>query len=213
MSLRHALLAVLTAEPMTGYDLVKYFDGTVAFVWNAPHSQVYPELRRMERAGLISATVVPRGERATKRVYELTDAGMEELHRWVSELHPLQPERNVDRLKAAHFEWGTYASIRRQLTEHLHHWTEQRRQWRQIVDDLEQRQVPLLRRRLESLPEDQHEAIVAFRAFAFQGQIARADAEIAWARQGLALLDRLEADGADIAGEAFERAGAGAGAG
>jgi DNA-binding PadR family transcriptional regulator len=204
MSLRHALLAVLSAEPMTGYDLVKYFDGTVAFVWNAPHSQVYPELRRMEEAGLVCATTVPRGERATKREYELTEAGERELHRWVSELHPPAPERNVDRLKAAHFEWGTYESIRRQLREHLNHWSGQRRQWRQLVESIESSEVPLLRRRLERLPEEQHEAVVAFRAFAFGGQIARADAEIAWAKRGLALVEQLEASGASIAGEATE---------
>jgi len=204
MSLRHALLAVLSADPMTGYDLVKYFDGTVAFVWSAPHSQVYPELRRMEQAGLIEATTVPRGERATKREYSLTREGERELHRWASEVHPPPPLRNVDRLKAAHFEWGTYESIKRQLREHLNHWSAQRRQWRQLVGDLESGEVPLLRRRLERLPPEQHEAVVAFRAFAFQGQIARADAEIAWAKRGLALVEQLEASGATIAGELAE---------
>jgi DNA-binding PadR family transcriptional regulator len=201
MSLRHALLAVLTAEPMTGYDLVKFFDGTVAYFWSAPHSQVYPELRRMEQAGLITATVVQRGERAQKRVYAISDDGKEEMRRWVSELHRPQPERNLDRLKAAHFEWGSYDSIRRQLQEHLNRYTDLRRQWQQMVADLESRHVPLLRRRLENLPPEQHEPVVAFRRFAFSGQVALADAEIAWARQGLAMIDELEQSGAPLLGE------------
>ena len=55
MSLRHALLALLSAHPMTGYDVAKRFDGSVGFMWQAPHSQIYPELRRMEDAGLVKA--------------------------------------------------------------------------------------------------------------------------------------------------------------
>ncbi|WP_279581330.1 PadR family transcriptional regulator [Fodinicola feengrottensis] len=51
MSLRHALLALLEAEPMSGYSLAKFFDQSVAYVWHAPHSQIYPELRRMSRPG------------------------------------------------------------------------------------------------------------------------------------------------------------------
>ena len=52
MSLRHALLGVLKDRPLTGYDLVRYFQGTLGFLWSAPQSQIYPELRRMEAAGL-----------------------------------------------------------------------------------------------------------------------------------------------------------------
>jgi DNA-binding PadR family transcriptional regulator len=33
---------------MTGYDLLQFFDASVAFIWHAPHSNIYPELRRME---------------------------------------------------------------------------------------------------------------------------------------------------------------------
>ena len=61
MSLRHALLGVIKDKPLTGYDLVRHFQGTVGFLWSAPQSQIYPELRRMEAAGLVQAEVAPRG--------------------------------------------------------------------------------------------------------------------------------------------------------
>jgi PadR family transcriptional regulator, regulator of vanillate utilization len=192
---------MLTADPMTGYDLVKFFDGTVAYFWNAPHSQIYPELRRMEEAGLVTATTVNRGERATKRVYQITEAGIEEVRRWQASVEPLPLERNGPRLKSAYAEWGTYDAIRRQLQEHLNHYTEYERQWRQVVADIDSRQVPLMRRRLEHMPETMHAAIIAFKRLAFAGEVARAEAEIAWARQGLALVDQLESSGAAIPGE------------
>lgn len=200
MSLRHALLAVLTSEPMTGYDLVKYFDGTVAFIWNAPHSQIYPELRRMEQAGLLRSETVPRGERATKREYALTHAGYMELHRWSLELLTYPPSRDPYRLRAAFFEWGTYEAARRQLREHINHYTEQLAHWQQMVEDIEQRRVPLLARRLELRPESEHRAIVEFKRLAFRGEVARAQAELAWAHEALALIDELEQDGVALAG-------------
>jgi DNA-binding PadR family transcriptional regulator len=192
MSLRHALLAVLTAEPMTGYDLVKYFDGTVAYVWSAPHSQIYPELRRMERDGLVDVDVVPRGERAEKRVYIINDSGISELKAWLNEIAGYQPERDQYRLRAAHFEFATYETARRQLQEHLNHYTKALSDWRQIIADLEARRVPLLIKRLADRPDSEHEAIVAFRRFAFRGEVTKAEAEIAWAKEGLALLADLE---------------------
>lgn len=200
MSLRHALLAILTAEPMTGYDLVKYFDGTVAFVWSAPHSQIYPELRRMDEAGLITSREILRGERATKRLYNITDSGTQELRRWTGQLVAHQPERDVFRLKAAFFEWGTYESARRQLQEHLNHYSERLNKWEQSVADIEARHVPLLRHRLEKRPPEEHEAIIAFKSLAFRGEISRTRSEIEWAREGLELIDQLERRGVPLDG-------------
>ena len=79
MNLRFAILATLSAGPRTGYDLTQRFDSTVGHIWHAPHSQIYPELRRMEQAGLVAADEVPRGPRGTKRRYRLTEDGLREL--------------------------------------------------------------------------------------------------------------------------------------
>ncbi|MQA87498.1 MAG: PadR family transcriptional regulator [Streptosporangiales bacterium] len=192
MSLRHALLAVLTAAPMSGYDLVKYFNGTVAFVWNAPPSQIYPELRRMAEEGLLDVEVVARGQRASKRLYSISENGLEELNRWANDVLPLQPTRDPYRLKAAYMEWADIREARRQLEEHEHHYEYWLAQWRRLVDDIRARRVPLLRRRLEGRTEREQDEIVAFKLFAFEGEIAHAEAEIAWARRGLGLLDEIE---------------------
>lgn len=204
MSLRHALLAVIAAKPSTGYELVKLFDGSVAYVWSAPHSQIYPELRRMESEGLIDVEVVPRGTRAEKRQYMINDAGFAELHRWSEQPAPYASERDVYRLRAAHFEFGSYESARQQLEGHLQHYTQALRAWEQMVSDLDNRRVPLLQRRLEQRPASEHEAIVAFRRFAFRGEVAKAKAEIAWAREGLKLIDDLERRDVPLWGMATE---------
>lgn len=192
MSLRHALLAVLTAEPMSGYDLIKYFDGTVAFLWYAPHSQIYPELRRMEREGLLEVEAVTRGTYAKKFIYSITEEGKQELRRWVEAVLPLQPDRDPYRLKAAYMEWSSAEAARRQLEEHLQHYRLWLQRWRELLSGIESKQVPLLQRRLEKRPEHEHPAIVAYKVFAFEGEIARAQTEIAWAEKGLKIIEEFK---------------------
>jgi DNA-binding PadR family transcriptional regulator len=193
MSLRHALMALLDATPMTGYTLAKRFDQSAAFVWHAPHSQIYPELRRLEESGLIMGREEARGAHGTKRRYELTEAGRAELRRWVTELAPLPPERDSAYLKATYFEFGSYANARRQFQAHLAHHEQQQRQWEAHVVQLENRDTDLLRLRLAGWPEAAHDAIVAYKTHVYRGLITRARHEVEWAKAGLDLVDRLEA--------------------
>jgi PadR family transcriptional regulator, regulatory protein AphA len=86
MSLRHALLDLLAAgEPMSGYDLAQEFAASLANVWPAQHSQIYPELARLAEEGLIVQT----GEGPRRRkVYEATPAGVAALRRWLLDTEP-----------------------------------------------------------------------------------------------------------------------------
>jgi PadR family transcriptional regulator AphA len=193
MSLRHALMALLDATPMTGYTLAKQFDQSAAFVWHAPHSQIYPELRRLEAAGLIAGREEPRGIHGTKRTYAITDQGRAELRRWVAELSPLPRERDGAYLKATYFEFGSFANARHHFQAHLDHHERQQRQWEAHVQQLENRDTALLRLRLATWPEHQHDAIVAYKTHVYRGLVTRARSEVEWARSGLELVDRLEA--------------------
>jgi PadR family transcriptional regulator AphA len=193
VSLRHALLALLTARPMTGYDLAKQFDVSVAYVWHAPHSQIYPELRKLEASGLVSAESTPRGSQATKRTYSITEEGRAELRRWVEEVAPPLPERDAAHLKATYYEFGSFANARRQFEGHLAYHQRQQLKWQIHVAQLEKHDTDLLRRRLAIEPEHTHDAIVAYKVHVYRGLVERARVEVEWAREGLALVDRLEA--------------------
>nr|BFE65218.1 helix-turn-helix transcriptional regulator [Dactylosporangium thailandense] len=92
MSLRHALLGLLSDTPQNGYDLTKRFEVTLSsHAWNAGHSQIYPELKRMLADGLIE--VVDEGSRGSK-VYGVTEPGREELRRWMFSPLGETPPRN-----------------------------------------------------------------------------------------------------------------------
>ncbi|HEX2051432.1 MAG TPA: helix-turn-helix transcriptional regulator [Actinomycetota bacterium] len=192
MSLRHAILGVLSAEPMSGYDLVQLFDSSVAFVWSAPQSQIYPKLREMEREGLVEANVLPRGQRAEKRVYSITAAGERELEDWANRVVAHGPFRDAVSLKAAFFDIASPDSVRAQLDDHVAYYERARRQWQNIAEAIRERRAALIRKRLEKRPPGDHDALIGFKALAFDRLVALADAELAWAARALELLDQLE---------------------
>ncbi|PRC59664.1 PadR family transcriptional regulator, partial [Mycobacterium sp. ITM-2017-0098] len=80
-SLRIAALGLLAEGPASGYDLLKLFEKSMANVWPATQSQLYSELNKLADGGLIEVSAVgPRG----RKEYEITDAGRDELQRWVT---------------------------------------------------------------------------------------------------------------------------------
>ncbi len=112
MSLRHGLLGLLAHFPSSGYDLKRWFDGSLAFVWPATQSQLYGELGRLEDAGLIEVTDT--GPRRRK-VYDITEDGRTELRRWLLDEEPERVKRNDSLLRVFFLGLVTPAEARRYL--------------------------------------------------------------------------------------------------
>ncbi|MER6612051.1 PadR family transcriptional regulator [Streptomyces xantholiticus] len=84
MALRHAVLAALLDEELSGYQLAKAFDAGVANFWHAQPQQLYAELTRLEKDGLVTGREVVQDTRPNKRLFEVTDAGLAELERFTA---------------------------------------------------------------------------------------------------------------------------------
>lgn len=78
MSVRHSLLALLSAGPMHGYGLKTEFEAATGDIWPLNVGQVYTTLGRLERDGLVTAGT----DADNQKVYEITEAGRGELGRW-----------------------------------------------------------------------------------------------------------------------------------
>lgn len=191
MSLRYALLALLTAQPMTGYDLAKAFRVSVGNVWHAPDSQIYPQLKRMLADGLIDDEPLPRGAKSTKTEYTITAAGLDDFRRWMEAPVEYAPDRDPLRLRAAYFEWADPDAARARLHEHIEHYSQRRAAWRAQYNSIRDRTHPILMRRLQTDHLHDPDAVVAFKLYTYEGYIERADQEISWAERGIALLDGL----------------------
>jgi DNA-binding PadR family transcriptional regulator len=88
--LGHLLLGLLAKKERTGWQLTREFDTTLANVWAASHSQIYPELAKLAKAGLIKKTET--GPRGSQR-YAITAAGLAEVRRWLSQTEPVDTPR------------------------------------------------------------------------------------------------------------------------
>jgi DNA-binding PadR family transcriptional regulator len=98
-TLGFALLSLLAREALTGYGLTQRMRDPIGLFWEPQHSQVYPELAGLERAGLVKATEGPGPGPRPKRTYSLTPAGLAALSRWIGEPPQLGGRRDELLLK------------------------------------------------------------------------------------------------------------------
>ena len=76
------ILGMLSIEPQSGYEIKSFVDHSTRFFWAASYGQIYPELRKLEQAGLVEGTDAPTGDRK-RTVYHLTARGREALRAWL----------------------------------------------------------------------------------------------------------------------------------
>lgn len=84
MSLRHGLLGLLNYDRMTGYELDRAFKDSFSFFWQAQTSQVYRELKAMEKMGWLTSEVEVQTGKPNKILYSITDSGKRELIDWLA---------------------------------------------------------------------------------------------------------------------------------
>ena len=78
------VLGLLALGSRSGYDIKTVVDRSTRFFWAASYGQIYPELRRLEEAGLVEASEEPRG-RVRRRVYSITTEGARAVQKWLRE--------------------------------------------------------------------------------------------------------------------------------
>lgn len=164
----------------------------MGWFWSASHSQIYPELRRLEDQLLITS----REENSSgkvKRIYELTPAGRQELEEWLTTEHDYPPLRDAERIRLILLDDAPFDVIRRHLRRHLEHNERLLATWRQTLAEIRTGTSPRLQKRLAGRPESTHELVTALKLLSVEGNAARARLEIVWAEDALDLIDALEA--------------------
>jgi len=190
MSLRHALLGLLDAAPMTGYELDQILDETFGYPWTAPRSQIYPSLRQMEAEGLIEAEVKHTGERE-RREYRILEPGRAELARWVAEPVPYAGARDAAHLKASMMNMVKLDEAEKLFLAHRDHFRQRLEIWNKRIDAIQAGTSPLLEARLRDQPPDEQAKLIAFKLCGYEGSAMRARTEIEWAEHGLVTVASL----------------------
>ena len=110
-------LAMVRDGINTGYRIKQMLEQVASFFWSASYGQIYPELRRLEAAGLLNGREVTSNGRL-RREYSLTAAGEKRLRGWLVE--PAEPSlwlRNEGLLRLMLVDWEDRELARKNLGE------------------------------------------------------------------------------------------------
>jgi PadR family transcriptional regulator, regulatory protein AphA len=94
MSLKFALLGLLSESPKYGYEIKRKFEGTLGNVWSVSYGQLYPTLRRLAELGWVTKKKEPGKKAAEKNIYSITERGRKKLGEWL-----LKPMRTTYKVK------------------------------------------------------------------------------------------------------------------
>ncbi|HTZ08399.1 MAG TPA: PadR family transcriptional regulator [Acidimicrobiales bacterium] len=83
MSVRHALLALLSEGPKYGLQLRQEFEARTGEVWPLNVGQVYTTLQRLERDGLVASEGEAEHEAGPQKGFRITAEGQDELDAWL----------------------------------------------------------------------------------------------------------------------------------
>jgi DNA-binding PadR family transcriptional regulator len=81
-TLGFALLGLLARRPRTGYELAQALREPIGYFWTASHSQIYPELAKLETQRHVRHRVVRNPGPREGKLYSITTAGRRALADW-----------------------------------------------------------------------------------------------------------------------------------
>jgi DNA-binding PadR family transcriptional regulator len=123
-SLGYAILALLATKSQSGYDLARQMRPPLGFLWQAKHGQIYPELARLVKEGLVDFERIDKRSGPPRRVHSITARGRSELTSWVIKSPQAKPMNDELVVKAYALRRAPRAKasslIRSELTVHEH---------------------------------------------------------------------------------------------
>jgi len=85
-TITYAVLGFLARWGATsGYDLKQWFEQGMGNVWDATHSQIYNELRRLQHNGWADMETQTQETRPDRKVYRITKEGRAALAEWLKQ--------------------------------------------------------------------------------------------------------------------------------
>ena len=93
------LLGLLAIEPMSGYDLGQTIRVSVGHFWNESYGQIYPNLKKLAAEGFVTAKTERQKGKPDRRIYSITETGIERLVKWLAVAPQPEIPRNEFLLK------------------------------------------------------------------------------------------------------------------
>ena len=175
MSVRHAMLALLSEGPKYGLQLREEFEARTGEIWPLNVGQVYTTLQRLERDGLAESD--GSGEAGPQKGFRITAEGEQELARWLRTPPDLSsPPRDELVMKVLVAVHVPSADVHEVIQAHRRYVVELMQQWTRIKEDDTGGDLSML--------------------LAVDAELFRLDSVIRWLDAAEARVRRVAADGA-----------------
>jgi DNA-binding PadR family transcriptional regulator len=95
-----AALGHLGPDEVSGYDMKKFVDGALGYVWAPSKTHLYAVLRRLVDEGLATRRNVAQSTRPNKQLYRITELGRAVVRSWLDRPETeSDPDRSIFMLK------------------------------------------------------------------------------------------------------------------
>jgi len=140
VSIRHALLALLSEEPKYGLQLRQEFESRTGEVWVLNVGQVYTTLQRLERDGLVESDDVD--DDGPQKKFRITAEGEEELAVWLHTPPDLSsPPRDELVIKVLVARQVPGIDVADLIQSHRRHVVELMQEWTRLKECTSEREV------------------------------------------------------------------------
>ncbi len=174
MSVRHALLALLSEGPKYGLRLREEFEARTGEVWPLNGGQVYTTLQRLERDGLVESDGT--GTEGPQKGFRITAGGERELARWLRTPPDLSsPPRDELVMKVLVALHVPGADVHGVIQAHRRYAVELMQRWTRIREDDAGRDLNM--------------------SLAIDAELFRLDSVVRWLDAADARVDRAATDG------------------
>lgn len=133
MSVKHALLALLSEGPKYGLQLREEFEAETGEVWPLNIGQVYTTLQRLQRDGFVEAAGTV--DEGPQKVYLITKAGEDELSGWLNGPPAEVPPRDELVIKVLVALRVPRVNVHDVIQVHRRHLVELMQQWTRLKED------------------------------------------------------------------------------
>jgi DNA-binding PadR family transcriptional regulator len=116
---KYAVLGLLTLGPMSGYDLKKVAEQSIAHFWSESYGQIYPTLKQLVTEKLATVREESGNGARARQVYSITAKGRHELAEWLADRPHQDPPRMELLLKLFFARQGEAATAARHVAEYL----------------------------------------------------------------------------------------------
>lgn len=174
---KYAVLGALSVCPGSGYDIKKLMEQSTSNFWNESYGQIYPILKQLVEEGLATSHAEKQEGKPERYVYTLTERGLQELQRWLTEPVEYVVERNELLLK---LYFGAHLPTAKNI-EHVRTFQQLQSQLLKKYENIE----PYLRAGNASNPD------LLYPLLTLRYGIHRCQSLLAWCEETLATLQAL----------------------